>query len=321
MNVIQARNLWKQYGSFITGKVIALHNLNMDVPKGKIYGLIGPNGAGKTTLFKLIMGFIKPTKGELYVLGRDVRKNDDYKLKVGYVPEKMPLPKYTAYDFVYICGLLSGLSKDVSRERTKQLLKWLEIERKSHQVVTTLSAGEQKRVIIASALVHNPEILLLDEPTSNLDIFSRQSLLEKLAELSKEGKTILISSHVLGEVEQISDMLGILYNGRLIFEGTISDAYGLGETNVISYLICGEKMKLLKQCLEEKIKILNTDLRSGALSVQVELSQFNDFWKAFLNCCNENNIIVYEFRSKTKLEDVISRIIGLVEEESQFDST
>lgn len=205
------------------GNVLAINGVNLNVPYGTVFALIGPNGAGKTTLVKVLLGGLKPKSGKVAILGRDPR-NIESKAKIGFLPERGNLPEsWSALKFMTYIGYLCSLDRRRAREKSLELLKWMRLEDKAADSIKSFSAGMRQRLLIAQSLINDPELLIYDEPTSNLDAVGRHEVLEKIKQLKSEGKTILLSGHVLSEVEKMSDYVVVINHGKIILEGKLEE--------------------------------------------------------------------------------------------------
>ncbi|MEM3444373.1 MAG: ABC transporter ATP-binding protein [Thermoplasmata archaeon] len=211
--VIRAENLTKKFGNFV-----ALDDVSFRVKAGEIYGLLGPNGAGKTTLVKILNGIMKPTEGKAYVLGTDVGLGKN-KERVGYMPQETALYlDNTVHENLLLFGEIYGLEKKEILRREAELLEFVNLSKWSEAMVTELSGGMRHRLSLACALIHEPEILFLDEPTVGVDPELRVSFWEYFYKLRKKGTTILLTTHYMDEAEQCT-LVGLMRNGRLIAEG------------------------------------------------------------------------------------------------------
>jgi ABC-2 type transport system ATP-binding protein len=217
---IETRGLTRRFG-----KLMAVDNLNLQVMAGSLFGLIGPNGAGKTTTLRMLAGLLEPTSGEIVLNGR-VANHDwrELQWQIGYMPdffgvyEDMLVWEYL--DFFARCYDLPTARR---RQVTDELLELVDLVEKRDAYVQTLSRGMRQRLCLAHALVHDPQVLLLDEPASGLDPRARVEMRELLRELGAMGKTIVVSSHILAELAELCDAVGIIEKGRLVACGSLDD--------------------------------------------------------------------------------------------------
>lgn len=204
------------------GKILALKGISFKVSVGEIVGLLGPNGAGKTTTLRSIAGSLRPTRGRVYVFGHDsFREQVKVRKLIGVVPELPGLsPELTVYDNLFFVGRIHGMKKHVLIDRIKELSGILDLKDLLSIKYAKLSKGLKRRVDIAAALIHDPKLLLLDEPTTGLDVISASALREYIVKLPKEGKTIILSSHYIDEVMNIAHKVVLLVKGTKLVEGT-----------------------------------------------------------------------------------------------------
>ncbi len=218
MSVIETRDLWKTYG-----RIEALKGVSLRVEKGQIYGLLGQNGAGKTTLIKVLLGIVRLTHGEASLLGAPAG-TVDVRRKVGYLPEDHQFPGYhTGYSLMDFYGNLYGVSAADRQKKIPETLEQVGIAGRMHSKIKTYSKGMKQRLGIAQALMHGPDLIILDEPTDGVDPMGRKEIRELMTVLKEKGHTIFLNSHLLGEVELICDRVAILQQGKLVREGTIDE--------------------------------------------------------------------------------------------------
>jgi ABC-2 type transport system ATP-binding protein len=204
-------------------KVHALRGIRLEVHPGEIFGLLGPNGAGKSTLVKIMMTVVRPTRAEGTVLGRPMGHKPTL-AKVGYLPEHHRFPPYlTGAQALEYYGALAKVDRRTRKRRTAELLELVGLKDKAKTKVGTYSKGMQQRIGLAQALMHEPELVVLDEPTDGLDPMGRRQVRQILAQLRDEGKTVFINSHLLGEVELVCDRVAILNAGKVVRQGTIDE--------------------------------------------------------------------------------------------------
>lgn len=220
MEAVKSTNLVKVYHS--KEPVEALKGVNISIRKGELFTLLGPNGAGKTTFLRIISTQLLPTEGEAYVLDYDVlAQPDDVREHIAVVPQDVATyGNFTPREYSYYFSLLRGMSKCEAEEAAEKALKAVELWDLRNRTCRTLSGGEKKRAIIASALASNADIFMLDEPTSGLDAVARRKVWAVLRGMVEEGKTILLTTHIMEEAEMVSDRLVILHEGTAIAEGT-----------------------------------------------------------------------------------------------------
>ncbi len=202
-------------------KVVAVHNLNLSVAEGEIFGFIGPNGAGKSTTIKILCDLIRPTAGRAAIMGIDVQK-PEARRQIGYLPEN---PSYYAYlsawELLRFYGTIHGISDELLSERAEELLGMLDLDDAAHRPLRTYSKGMVQRAGIAAALVHDPLVLIFDEPMSGLDPIGRKLVADLMVSLRQQGKTIFFSTHILADVETICDRVGVIVEGNIVYEGSM----------------------------------------------------------------------------------------------------
>ena len=213
--VIKIENLSKRYEN----DVLALDNISLEIYEGEIFSLLGPNGAGKTTLIKIITGQLSLTTGEVYVLG--INHNDflksEARFKVSYVPQENVIwENLTVEENLEIMGAMYKLPKKTIKEKINYLLKEFDLEEARVRMASKLSGGMKRKLSIAMALINDPEILILDEPTAGLDPRTRAAMLATLEKLRELGKTILLTTHIVEEVERLADRVAIIHRGKII---------------------------------------------------------------------------------------------------------
>ena len=217
MSVLAARGLRKSYGAL---EVVA--GVDLDVVPGECFGLLGPNGAGKTTTLKLCLGLVEPDAGEIELLGEPVpRRAREARVRVGVVPQFDNLdPDFTASENLYVYARYFGIGPDEMRERAPRLLEFAGLAGRADARISTLSGGMKRRLTLARALVNDPQLVVMDEPTTGLDPQARHLIWERLRRLTAEGKTLLLTTHFMEEAERLCHRLAIMDHGRIIAQGT-----------------------------------------------------------------------------------------------------
>lgn len=223
-SIIQAESLTKHFRDFWRRpKVAAVQDVSFNVQRGEVFGLLGPNGSGKSTTIKMTLGLLHPTKGSLRILGHS--PNDvKTKARVGYLPEESYLyPYLTAEETLDFYGKLFDLNAHERQTRIAQLLDMIGLAHARRRTVGEFSKGMMRRIGLAQALINDPDLIILDEPTSGLDPIGCRQMKDLIVTLAQRGKTILLSSHLLADVEDVCDRVMILYNGRVQASGPIRD--------------------------------------------------------------------------------------------------
>ena len=233
--MIDVSNLKKSFDT-----VDALKGISFNIPQGECYGLLGPNGAGKTTTISVMSTMIKPDEGEITIAGYDLRKNPlDCKKNIGVVTQEIALyNELSAYDNLLFWGGMYKIPKQKLTERIDETLNLLGLADRKNDKVRTYSGGMKRRINIASALLHLPKVLFMDEPTIGIDPQSRNLIFEVIEKLHNEGMTIIYTTHYMEEAERLCDRIGIIDNGEIIAQGTLDELKTSGsmkESVVISY--------------------------------------------------------------------------------------
>jgi len=220
LSALKLTGVSKRYGD-----VTAVDYLDLDAKKGEIFGLLGPNGSGKSTTLKMILGLVKPDSGSVNVLGISVE--DDpvaIKRKVGYVPESPRVYEFlTGLEFLDFTGDVYGMQSEEKKKRVEEFLRALDLEGREGDMISSYSEGMKQKVVIISAIMHKPEILLLDEPLSGLDPKSARIVKDLLRQLASQGVTTIMSTHVLEIAQAMCDRIAIMYEGRLLALGTMKE--------------------------------------------------------------------------------------------------
>jgi ABC-2 type transport system ATP-binding protein len=216
-SAISIRDLYMSYGS----KQV-LGGINIEVPKGEIVGYIGPNGAGKSTTVKILLGILTGYKGVVRVMGEDIASGGvGYKRRVGYIPETAEIyDNLTAREYLTFLGEIYGMSYGEADEKARKLMEILGIGEVYDSRISSYSKGMKQKVLIISSLMHNPDVLFLDEPLSGLDANSVMIFKEIMSSLASRGKTIFYSSHIMDVVEKISDRIILINDGQVVADGT-----------------------------------------------------------------------------------------------------
>ena len=253
--VLEVRGLCKRFG-----EITAVDELNLTIYPGDVYGFIGPNGAGKTTTIRMILGLIHSDAGEVKIFGYDLKR--DYRRALSEIGALVESPAF----YPFLSGyrnlrLFGDLSRRVSRERIYQVLELVGLSRRAHHRVRGYSQGMRQRLGIALALLHQPKLLILDEPTNGLDPQGIREVRNLIRRISQEEKiTIFLSSHLLGEMEKVCNRVGIIYRGRLIAEGDVDQLLGK-EQDFVEIQV--ENTEFAQRFLKEKFAGLNPEIKKA----------------------------------------------------------
>jgi len=216
--MIELKNLTRRFGN-----LTAVDNVTLSIPAGQICGYLGPNGAGKTTTVKMLTGMIQPTAGTALIAGYDIQKEDiEVKRRIGYVPESGALyQSLTPYEYLQFVGKLYGMDDQAITKRINEFSEFFKMKDTIHQRMSEFSKGMKQKVVIASAMIHNPQVIFMDEPLNGLDANTALLLKKLLKNLADEGKTIFYCSHILDVVENLCDRVVIIDKGRIVADGSV----------------------------------------------------------------------------------------------------
>lgn len=245
-HAIVTKDLTKDYRTgFGLQKIRAIENLNLEVETREIFGFLGPNGAGKTTTIKILVGLSHPTSGKATVLGKSTG-DITTKKQIGFLPESPYFYEYlSAYEYLQLCAQVSGIEKDLHNSQIEKLLHLVRLERFAKMPLKGFSRGMLQRLGIAQALIHNPELVILDEPMGGLDPIGRREFRDIILKLRTQGKTVFFSTHILADVEMICDRVGIILNGKLINTGRLDEILG-SEIESFEILVKGLDHKMTR---------------------------------------------------------------------------
>ncbi len=221
--MIETVNLCKSYDS-----KDAVVDLNLKIKSGELFCLLGPNGAGKTTTFKILTGLLTPTSGSASIAGYDIQTHAiEAKRRIGYIPDRPYLyEKLSGRDFFRFVGDLFGIDREIQRERMEHYFKLFLLTDAQDQFIENYSHGMRQKLVFAAQLMHDPEALIIDEPMVGLDPRSSRTVKKLMREEADKGKTVLLSTHTLSDVEELADRIGVLAKGHLAFVGTIDELRG-----------------------------------------------------------------------------------------------
>ena len=302
-NILSVKNLEKIYSSKEAPTAHALNNLNLDVKEGEIFGLLGPNGAGKTTFINILAGTVVKTSGQVNVWGFDLDKNPrQVRASVGIVPQEVNLDPF--FSPRKLLELQAGMYGVKNKDRiTDTILKLVSLEKQADSYARSLSGGMKRRLLMAKALVHQPPLLFLDEPTAGVDVELRKNLWENVKSLNKQGVTIILTTHYLKEAEEMCDRIGILNKGDLVALDSTKNLLNRIQTKRITFKT-NQKVNIQDNALES-LKIVSNEENEICLSY--EKSKVNI--EKLINLIKKENIQIEDISTDDgDLEDVFLRL-------------
>lgn len=305
MNIVTADNLSKWYG-----EVIALNQFTADIGSG-ITGLVGPNGAGKTTLFRILTGLIHEDKGGVTVLGEIPWNNPLLNARIGYCPEhEMIYPWMTAIEFLVSMMKMHGFKKDESNKRAREVLNIVGLNREDTQrKIKGYSKGMRQKVKVAQSFIHNPELLILDEPLAGTDPKGRRTLTELIKKMAAEGMHIIVSSHVLYEIEGLTDQVVLIDAGRALATGKIHEIRGLIDQHPHTVNITSNDARELGKTLMEEDIVMSVTMMDEN-HVAVKTREPDKFYQRMLDIVVNRGYEVYEmFSPDDNLEAVFRYLV------------
>ena len=308
--MIEVKNITKKYGSFT-----AVDNISFKIEEGEIIGLLGPNGAGKSTTMNMITGYIEPTEGEIIVNGYDIsKKPKKAKAQIGYMPEGVPLySDLTVKEFVTYMAELKKVDRKTRKEKVEKIIEQTGLKDVEKKLTRNLSRGYKQRVSMAGALVGEPKILILDEPTVGLDPKQITEIRSLIKELGKTH-TIILSSHILSEVSQICNKVIIINKGKIVAIDTPENLEKKVESNNTTYVTVEDtenKIEIIKEKIPEikNIKLIKEN-EDGTKQYVLESDKDVDLRKIVFNEFAKENITIFEMKkADTTLEDAFMKLI------------
>ena len=305
MAVLELKNLEKSFG-----KLEVIRDLSFAVEENSVFGFIGKNGAGKTTTMKMILGFLQPDAGEIYVNGERVAYgNTKTNRHIGYLPD---VPEFYGYmspkEYLRFCGEITGLSREVTQDRSKELLSMVGLENTNRRI-RGFSRGMKQRLGIAQALLNEPRLLICDEPTSALDPIGRKEILDILS-IARERTTIVFSTHILSDVERIADSIGVINDGKLILEGPVQEIKNMKRKDTIKLVLSNHEMANESMSrINELTFVLEVALEKEG--ILIKLTNAEEFGKEILSLLVREDIPVLRYEIlEPSLENVFLEVVG-----------
>ena len=313
--MIEVKNVTKKYGNFT-----AVDNINFDVKDGEIVGLLGPNGAGKSTTMNMITGFIEATEGEIIVNGYDIsKKPKKAKKQIGYMPEGVPsYHELTAKEFVKYMADLKAVDRKIKKQEVEKVLKETGLEDVQNKLIKNLSRGYKQRVSMAGALVGNPDVLILDEPTVGLDPKQILEIRNLIKELGK-NHTVILSSHILSEVSQVCEKVVIINKGKILAVDTPENLEEKTRKQNVLFITVEDKENRIEEIKQElkdiKELTLVKDNEDGTKQYRIVTDENIDLRKDLFDVLPKKEITIFELKKdEASLEDAFMKLITSDEE-------
>ena len=291
-SAIFAEQLSKKYG-----ELSAVNNVDLSVPNGICFGLLGPNGAGKTTMIQMLQASSPITKGRLKVLGTDVSKESrSVRRRIGVIPQEDNLdPDFTVEYNLIVYARYYGISTEDAKNKSSKLLEKVGLTDKANERISNLSGGMKRRLIVARGMINDPELLILDEPTTGLDPQARHSVWDQIRIFKNDGKTVLLTTHYMDEAEILCDELAIMDSGKILIRGTPKD--------LISNIVGPDAIEFVSRSFDKGKKILDSIEAKSKLK-KVSISRVSD---RIIVYGEDNEEIISDFENNPELTDVIKR--------------
>jgi ABC-2 type transport system ATP-binding protein len=294
------------------GDILAVDHINLQIQKGEIFGLLGPNGAGKTTTIRMLCTLLEPTDGTAKVAGYDIRKQPaEVRRSIGVVSEGVDLySDLTARENLVLLGKLFGVPKKFLMKRIDELLDFIGLTERADDLVSTFSTGMRKKILIISALIHNPQLLYLDEVTSGLDPETAVSVRELTQRLQKQGITIIWTTHYLDEPERICDRVGIIYGGRILALGTPREVKAIASSSTtINFTLGKPPVQECLDCLKRLPGI--TAVSSSETSLSLVVQNHEAPIPEVMECLSRFHVVILDLAKKEpSLEEAFLKLIG-----------
>ena len=269
--LVAAEHLSKWYG-----QVIGLNDVSVNVPVG-VTGLLGPNGAGKSTFLKLITGQLKPSKGTIDVLGEPIWGNPSLYFEIGFCPEQDAFyERMTGLEWVSALARLSGLEEGAATDAARNALTVVDLTDAADKKIAAYSKGMRQRVKLAQAIAHNPQLLILDEPLSGMDPIGRRKIVRLIKEWARNGKSIIVSSHILYEIEAMTSNILLIHNGRILAEGNVHQIRDLIDEHPHKVYVKAAEPRALARHFLTYDNVISLSLEAGA--VMVEMARPDEFY-------------------------------------------
>ncbi len=307
MGMVSVSNLKKTYGHFT-----AVNDISFEIEKGEIFGFLGPNGAGKTSTLNMMIGLSRPTAGEIRIDGIDVKaQTKKAQAKMGIVPDESNLyNEMDGFDNLCFCAALYGMRKEEREPRARQLLEQFRLKEAGKRPFKAYSKGMRRKLTIAAALIHSPQVLFLDEPTTGIDVESSRQIRDMILELKKKGTTIFLTTHYIEEAERICDRIAFIAEGQIVASGTVSQLMeSISHGHAIQF-VTDKNIESLPVDLQACFKGSKVTIRPDHSLVMASDQRIPLF--PVMEFFHKNEVEVYEARElRPSLKDVFVKLTGI----------
>lgn len=295
--IVQITDVYKQYGSFK-----AVDGISLTIDEGDIYGFLGPNGAGKSTTLRMLLSLISPTAGSIEIMGKSLQKNrNEILAQTGSIIEKPDFYLYlTAKQNLWLLSKM--YSQTIGPKRIEEVIKLVGLRGRENDKVKAYSHGMKQRLGLAQALLHNPKLIILDEPTTGLDPQGIIELRELILQLKNEGKTVVLSSHILSEIQLIADSMVIINKGKAVAQGKVNTL--LADDDVIVYIELGDTDKFKSVVVNSQFAALLTGIENNTAGLKLSKQEIPHL----VSWLNSNNIPFFALDYKKQLEEFFLKI-------------
>lgn len=306
-DIIEIRNLVKKFGDFT-----ALDSINLKIKEGQIYGILGPNGAGKTTTISIVLGIEKPTRGQVLVDGMDnIKHKTEIKQLIGFMTQETIVDSdLTAYENLEIAGRLYHLKGKELEDAIKKALDEAELTDFANKKAGSFSGGMKRRLYLVKSMIQNPKVLILDEPTTGLDVHNRVQMWDRIRELNKRGMTIILTTQYLEEADELCNEIAIIDHGKLIASGTASELKkSVSKGQVIEIISTRESADKIAKMLKAKFSLAPT-VNEDRIEAFIDHDVFNTFSKVMNESIKEKLPIISISLRLPTMDDVFMKLTG-----------
>lgn len=304
--IVKTNSISKWYGN-----VLGVSEISVKIEKG-IHGLLGPNGAGKSTFLKLISGQLKTNIGNIKIFGEEIKNNYMLFNRIGLCPENDSFYKdITGWEFILFNARLLGFKKNTAKEKAKKAIERVGLTKSKDKLISEYSLGMRQRIKLASSIIHEPDLLILDEPLRGIDPLWRVKVIELIRDFERDGKTVIVSSHILSEVEDMTDSIILIHQGKIFAQGKIEQIRDLLDSHPHQVSIRADNIRLIGEKLIKDKHILNINFNDGMNRVTIETNNRDRFFDNLSRIIVDNKLNIEEISAPDdNLQAVFDYLIG-----------